>query len=221
MRRPINWFVFSIALVFLFANQLLSGRGGGGEAADRDVAPQPTLVSEMLLDTTLGDFMPKVRSRGRTRTLVATRDCYVTSETSPHGHPKHTSITSFSMQDAEDLVSICYDEMATGVNATTTALYVSQDDFMSGPAAMRTASGQVSGRLWTAGQRDFRMNEYPGMMRATTTEPTSDGGDWQDHRPSALLLEVGTADLRNLKIELFDDWVLEPSASEAMTTGTR
>jgi hypothetical protein len=121
------------------------------------------------------------------------------------------------MRDPEDLVSICYDEMATGVYATTTALYVSQDNFMNGSAAMRIGSGQVSVRLWTGGQRDFRMNEYQGMMRVMTAEPTSDGRDWQDHRPSALLLDIGTVDLRNLGIELLEDSVFEPSASEAMT----
>lgn len=41
MRRPINWFVFSIALLFLFANLLLAGCGGGGEAAGGTVPPPP------------------------------------------------------------------------------------------------------------------------------------------------------------------------------------
>jgi uncharacterized secreted protein with C-terminal beta-propeller domain len=39
MRRPINWLVFSIALSFLFANLLVAGCGGGGEAGGDTVPP--------------------------------------------------------------------------------------------------------------------------------------------------------------------------------------
>jgi uncharacterized secreted protein with C-terminal beta-propeller domain len=158
----------------------------------------------------LDELLPKFRSAGRTRALVEASDCYITNEATPHGYPILTTITSFSIRNPNDLVSTCYNERATGVYASTTALYVSQQDFTVGPAATRihkfsftggapayAGSVQVPGYLWTGGQRDFRMNEYQGMLRVMVTEQTSDPGDWQDHRlfvlrpkPNELALEV-------------------------------
>jgi hypothetical protein len=158
----------------------------------------------------LDELLPKFRSAGRSRALVNASDCYITNEATPHGYPILTTITSFSIRNPNDLVSTCYNERATGVYASTTALYVSQQDFTVGPAATRihkfsftggapayAGSVQVPGYLWTGGQRDFRMNEYQGMLRVMMTEQTSDPGDWQDHRlfvlrpkPNELALEV-------------------------------
>ena len=164
-----------------------------------------------LQSMTLADLLPKFRSGGRTRPLVTASDCYITNEERHHGYPILTTVSSFSMRNPDDFVSTCYNEESNGVYASTTALYVSQQEFIGDSASftrihkftftdaapLYAGSVRVPGHVWTSGQNDFRLNEYQGMLRVLTTEGKNDPADWQDHhlyviRPKAneLALEV-------------------------------
>jgi hypothetical protein len=159
--------------------------------------PTDSFGRSILANMRLDDLLPQVTVAGRTRSLVAPSDCYVTNESATQGYPILTTITSFSMQNPSALVSTCYNEEANGVYASTSALYVSQPRFgaaspatstrihkfsFTGAAPAYAGSVEVPGLLWMGGQRDFRMNEYQGLLRVVTTEQTTDPTDWQDHR---------------------------------------
>jgi hypothetical protein len=166
-----------------------------------------------LANLSLDDLLPKVSIAGRTQPLFAPSDCYITNDGGFQGYPSLTTITSFSMQSPATLVSVCYDEAANGVYASTSALYISQPRSglassalnatrihkfsLTGASPTYAGSVEVPGLLWMGGQQDFRINEYQGMLRVMTTEFTDDPLDRQDHqlfvlRPktNALALEV-------------------------------
>jgi hypothetical protein len=161
----------------------------------------------------LGEMLPKVTIAGHTQPLFAPSDCYISADGSFQGYPSLTTITSFSMQNPDELVSTCYDEAANGVYASTSALYISQPRpgltsaasaatrihkfSLTGAAPTYAGSVEVPGSLWMGGQADFRMSEYQGMLRVLTTEFMDEPTDRQDHRlfvlrpkPNALALEV-------------------------------
>jgi hypothetical protein len=167
----------------------------------------------LLENVSLSEMLPKVLIAGRTQPLFTPSDCYITSDGGFQGYPTLTTITSFSIQDPATLVSICYDEAANGVYASTSALYISQPRpvlpssalnatrihkfSLTGATPTYAGSVEVPGLLWMGGQSDFRISEYQGMLRVVTTEFMDDPLDQQDHRlfvlrpkSNALALEV-------------------------------
>ncbi len=156
----------------------------------------PTL-SGRLASLTLDELLPTVTIDGRTQPLVEARRCYVSNDTQAQGggHATLTTITTFSLSNPREFSSTCYDEMADGVYASQTALYVSQPRYtetatttrihkfsLTAAAPRYVGSVEVPGQMWSAGQPDFRMSERDGLLRVMTTEWTQDPADFVDHR---------------------------------------
>jgi uncharacterized secreted protein with C-terminal beta-propeller domain len=167
----------------------------------------------LLAGQTINDLLPKVTMAGRTSLLVRPSDCYITNGPDHHAYPILTTITAFSIQSPGDFASVCYNEPANGVYASTSALYVSQPDFDAADATSFTrihkfaltetapdyvGSVEVPGLLWMGGQQDFRMSEHQGMLRVVTTESINDLTDAQDHRLFVLRPKAGETALEVL-----------------------
>jgi uncharacterized secreted protein with C-terminal beta-propeller domain len=206
--------------------RILHAEVNGGFVASRRVGDRvylvsrhtPSLVLEAagrsrLANASLAQLLPQVTVARSARPLVAASDCYITNEANHRGYPILTTITAFSMQNPGDLVSTCYNEEASGVYASTSALYVAQPRYLANTtfptlsgsqtatrihkfsftdaAPAYAGSVEVPGVLWIGGQLDFRMSENRGMLRVVTTEFTNDPADFQDHRLFVLRPKAG------------------------------
>jgi len=143
----------------------------------------------------LDQLLPQITANGSKHALVEATNCYVTNEQAPAGYPVITTITSLSLRDPNDRASVCYNEAADGVYASTTALYVSQPAetapgrqgtrihrfALTGAVPNYTGSVEVPGFMWGGSQRDFRISEYQGLLRVMTTQYTNDFNDLSDH----------------------------------------
>lgn len=153
----------------------------------------------------LADLLSRLTIDGTERPLVEPANCYVENTPDRRSNAVLTTVTAFSLSNPRDLASICYNESADGVYVSQTALYVSQPHhptsttsstrihkFALGAASPRYAgSVEVTGMLWSNGQRDFRMSEHDGHLRVLTTEMTTDSSDLFDHRLYVLREKAG------------------------------
>ena len=188
--------------------KLLSAEIDGVVVASRRIGDRVILVtrytpSVVMNATTLAaaqrasldQLLPQITANGRKRALVEATNCYVTNSSAPAGYPVITTITSVSLRNPDDRASVCYNEAADGVYASTTALYISQPAqsapgeqstrihkfALTGNVPNYTGSVEVPGFMWGGGQRDFRVSEYQGLLRVMTTQYTNDSKDFSDH----------------------------------------
>jgi uncharacterized secreted protein with C-terminal beta-propeller domain len=148
------------------------------------------------------DVIPTLTIRGpqgeQSRELFAPEDCLVTNEdvvnNDKAGYPTLTSITAISLDDPLNPQTVCYNESAAGLYMSDNALYLTDVRYSAETSVTRIhkfalgegkpqyrGSAEVSGYLWTGGQKDFRISEYDGYLRLVTSVWTGDEADRQDH----------------------------------------
>lgn len=144
------------------------------------------------------DITPMLTVNGSERPLFAPQDCYTTNpdadQSDAPGYPVLTSITAISLSDPTNPQTTCYNEQAAGVYMSQNAVYLTDVRYNQGGDVTRVhkfaigngkpqyrGSAEVSGYVWTGGQRDFRLSEHNDMLRIVTTKFIDDDQDRQDH----------------------------------------
>lgn len=149
------------------------------------------------LDTVpLSELLPRITIGGITRGLVDARECYVTRN-DPAGYPVITTLTMIPIANPTQFASTCYNEEASGVYMSESALYLSQPSLAGAASGARSrihkftlgagapayaGSIEIAGAIWTGGQSDFRLSEQAGVLRVMTTDFVNDPQDSTEHR---------------------------------------
>ncbi|MEX1665951.1 beta-propeller domain-containing protein [Zhongshania arctica] len=164
---------------------------------------------ETLANTTSADIIPNITINEQTRPLFTAQDCLITrdDQTNKYGSPVITSITAVPLSSPGNAQTTCYNEDASGIYMSSSALYISQPTFSSSEGGTRIhkfglgagkpayrGSADVPGHLWGRGQVDFRMSEKGNQLRLVTTRYTGDGDDLRDHQLT--ILQESNDDLR-------------------------
>ena len=166
--------------------------------------------AELIAATPDADLLPRVRINGTEQPLIDPADCLVTNNSEEAagrnqtaaadalaavaGPPVLTIITAVDLNAPEQLRSVCYNEQAYGLYASSTSVYLTQLLFGTEPLSEHTrihkfdlatleyrGSAEIGGLLWSGGQLDFRASEHNGVLRVLTTRATGDPDDWLDH----------------------------------------
>ena len=163
------------------------------------------------------DLVPQVRVNGQVSNLFDPTSCFVTNEdldSDSSGYPTITSITSVPIDDPLAFTSVCYNEQASGVYVSDQAIYLTDVRYGTATSGVTRihkfglessgisyrGSAEVGGYLWSGGQRDFRINEYDGMLRLVTSSFDWGNEDGIDHH-----LYILQENSQNLELDLVSE----------------